>query len=122
MLQRRGLYLIEEGGIPILPEAIAGRRFVRWTGTGGTFSLTLAGNGQLADAVTGDGSGGTVKDVLLRTPGALAVLEAGAVVAQGAELQSDASGRAITLAAGQRLGRALEAAAGAGSVIWCALA
>lgn len=44
-------------------------------------------------------------------------VEAGAAVALDAEIQCDASGRAITKAAGIGLGRALDAAAAAGDVI-----
>lgn len=47
-----------------------------------------------------------------------ATVEAGAAIAAGATVKSDASGRAITWAsAGARLGVALEPAAGAGSFI-----
>lgn len=45
------------------------------------------------------------------------VVEAGAAVAADAAVQTDASGRAITLAAGIALGRALDAAAAAGDLI-----
>lgn len=50
------------------------------------------------------------------------VVEAGAAVAAGAEVQCDASGRAITLAAGVGLGRALDAATAAGELIRVKLA
>lgn len=47
-----------------------------------------------------------------------AVVEAGAAVAAGATVKSDASGRAITwVTSGARLGVALEAASGAGALI-----
>lgn len=45
------------------------------------------------------------------------LVEAGAAVALGAEVQGDANGRAITLAAGKSNGQALDAAAAAGDVI-----
>ena len=45
------------------------------------------------------------------------LVEAGDVVAAGAEVQTDASGRAITKAAGAGLGRALDAAGAAGVLI-----
>ncbi|MBK1613364.1 DUF2190 domain-containing protein [Rubrivivax gelatinosus] len=45
------------------------------------------------------------------------LVEAGAAIAQDAQVQTDASGRAITLAAGVALGRVLDAAAAAGNVI-----
>lgn len=45
------------------------------------------------------------------------LVEAGAAIAQGAQVQSDANGRAITLAAGVASGRARDAAAAAGDII-----
>ena len=45
------------------------------------------------------------------------VVEAGAAVTAGDAVQCDASGRAITLAAGASLGRALDAATTAGDLI-----
>ena len=45
------------------------------------------------------------------------LVEAGAAVAVGAQVQSDATGRAITLAAGVAAGRARDAAAAAGDLI-----
>lgn len=45
------------------------------------------------------------------------LVEAGAAVALGAQVQSDATGRAITLAAGVPFGRARDAATAAGDII-----
>lgn len=45
------------------------------------------------------------------------VVEAGAAVAAGAAIETDATGRAITKAAGPTVARALEAAAAAGDLI-----
>jgi hypothetical protein len=50
-----------------------------------------------------------------------AIVEAGAAVAAGAAVQSDASGRAITKDTGATVARALEAAAAAGDFIEVAL-
>lgn len=50
------------------------------------------------------------------------VVEAGAAVAADAAVQTDASGRAITLAAGVSLGRAIDAAGAAGDFIRVKLA
>ena len=50
------------------------------------------------------------------------LVESGAAVAVDAAVQTDASGRAITLAAGIGLGRALDAATGAGEFIRIKLA
>ncbi|MFW2438065.1 MAG: DUF2190 family protein [Arenicellales bacterium] len=45
------------------------------------------------------------------------IVEAGAAIALGAKLETDASGRAITQAAGPVVGRALQAASAAGEKI-----
>lgn len=45
------------------------------------------------------------------------LVEAGAAITEGAQVQPDASGRAITLAAGVPFGRARDAAAQAGDII-----
>lgn len=47
----------------------------------------------------------------------LVLVEAGAAVAAGAQVQSDATGRAITLAAGVAAGRAVDAAMAEGEFI-----
>lgn len=47
----------------------------------------------------------------------IVLVEAGAAIAAGAAVQSDASGRAITLAAGIENGVTLDAAAAAGDII-----
>ena len=44
------------------------------------------------------------------------LVESGAAIAAGAQVQPDANGRAITLAAGVAFGRARDAAAGAGDL------
>lgn len=46
-----------------------------------------------------------------------ATVEAGAAISAGALVEADSVGRAVTKSAGVTLGRALEAAAGAGSLI-----
>jgi hypothetical protein len=52
----------------------------------------------------------------VNTHGALLVV-AGAAIAAGADVQTDAQGRAITRAAGVSLGRSLDAAVAAGDII-----
>jgi hypothetical protein len=52
----------------------------------------------------------------------IVIVESGAAVAADAAIQCDASGRAITLAAGVNLGRTLDAATGAGELIRIKLA
>lgn len=46
-----------------------------------------------------------------------AIVEAGAAITAGATVNSDATGRAITWASGEKLGLAMQAATGAGSLI-----
>lgn len=45
------------------------------------------------------------------------LVESGGALAADAQIQTDASGRAITLAAGAALGRTLDACAGAGVIV-----
>jgi hypothetical protein len=52
----------------------------------------------------------------------IVLVESGAAIAADAAVQTDASGRAITLAAGVNLGRALDAATAAGEFIRVKLA
>lgn len=62
-------------------------------------------------------SDGVLNDVVPVDVVGTAIVEAGAPVAKDALIESDATGRAITRAAGVILGRALQAASGAGSRI-----
>jgi hypothetical protein len=86
--------------------------------------VTLASDGQVdhtgagaqADGVSQD-DGGTAagRAVGLMLLGGITKVEAGAAVTRGAEVASDASGRAVAAVTGDRiLGRAWEAASGAG--------
>jgi hypothetical protein len=54
---------------------------------------------------------------LATQPGQVVKVVAGAAVARGALLEADASGRAVTQAAGKILGKALAAAGAAGEII-----
>ena len=79
------------------------------------YSGNVAGAGERVLGVpTTDFSAGEQASVA--THGEILV-EAGAAIAAGAVVQSDASGRAITLAAGVASGRARDAAAAAGDII-----
>jgi Uncharacterized conserved protein (DUF2190) len=88
--------------------AITKSRYVRATGAQAGAGDKVLGVADLDAAV---GQQATVK-----THGILLV-EAGAAVAVEARVQSDASGRAITLAAGSDAGLALDAATAAGQFI-----
>lgn len=58
---------------------------------------------------------------LINGPGHVVPVTSGAAVAAGAEVESDASGQAITLAAGKPLGMALSATTGAGQDLFVRL-
>lgn len=88
--------------------AITEYRFVTATGAqAGAGANTLGTSEYAAD------DGETLSVANLGT----AIVEAGAAVAAGAAVQSDASGRAITKDTGATVARALEAAAAAGGFI-----
>lgn len=88
--------------------AIAANRFVTPAGAQAGADANTLGVSEFAAGAAGE----KIPVTALGT----AVVEAGAAVAAGATLKSDASGRAITWAAsGAKVAIALEAAAGAGS-------
>jgi hypothetical protein len=80
--------------------------------------LALAGAGDNTFGVAA--YDGTDEATTVDTLGVVPV-EAGAAVAAGALLQSDASGRAITKDAGATVARAIDAATAAGDLIRCVL-
>lgn len=88
--------------------ALIGQRFTNFAGG-------LAGDGDAALGVAnvnceqGEQAGVSTHGLIL--------VEAGAPVARGAQVQSDGTGRAITLAAGVVNGRAVDAASAAGEFI-----
>ncbi|CBJ43009.1 capsid cement protein [Ralstonia solanacearum] len=88
--------------------ALTRLRFVGLTG-----DVCAAGAKALGTAETNADAG---EQASVNTHGVLLV-EAGAAIAAGAEIESDASGKAITKAAGISNGFALDAAAAAGDVI-----
>lgn len=60
---------------------------------------------------------GVSGDMILSDVLGTAVVEAGAAIAAGAQVESDSSGRAVTKSAGATLGAALQAASAAGDLI-----
>lgn len=88
--------------------AINAERFVTATGA------TAAAAGNALGVSRSDAAIGQVFPV---TCLGTAIVTAGAAVAVGAGVEADATGRAITLAAGKKLGTALQAAAAAGDRI-----
>lgn len=88
--------------------ALSRFRFVAFTG-----APAVAADAALGVPVTNFDLG---EQASIATHGELLV-EAGAAIALGAQVQPDASGRAITLAAGVPFGRARDAAAAAGDII-----
>ncbi len=90
--------------------AIAANRFVTPAGAQAGADANTLGVSQLAAS----GAGVKIPVVVLGT----AVVEAGAAVAAGATLESDASGRAVTWAtSGPKIAIALDAAGAAGDFI-----
>lgn len=92
----------------IAPAAVTKQRFVKYDGA-------QAGNGDVAAGVADydAAAGKQYSAIALGT----AKVEAGAAIALGQDVQSDAQGRAIPKAAGALNGRALQAASAAGQVI-----
>lgn len=88
--------------------AITSKRFVTRGGAQAGAGVTVAG-------VAGDDA--AIGEMVPVKGRGWLVVEAGAAVAVDADLQSDANGRAITLAGGVSVGRALDAATAAGQFI-----
>lgn len=83
-------------------------------------------NGQVAVVGAGLAADGVIADkpaaqgrpcALYATPGMVVKVMCGAAVANGALLEADNAGKAVTQAAGKILAKALAAGAGAGSII-----
>ena len=92
--------------------AVARRRFVKLLSTE---KAAVAGAGE---AVVGASMNeATAAGQVLEIADGIVMVEAGAAVNAGAEVQSDAAGKAITLAAGIKAGVAVTTAAGAGELI-----
>ena len=104
--------------------AVTGKRFVvisadRLSGPGlnnatdgGNIRVAPAGAGVRALGVAEYDAGTGTKVGVIATPGTVVPVTAGGAIAAGAEVQCDATGQAITLAAGKALGLCLSAAAG----------
>lgn len=92
--------------------AITRRRFVRFTAA--NFATTqVAAASEIADGVAQD-TVSTVGHALEVQTDGITLIEAGAAIAAGAEVTSDASGRAVTAASGNVAhGKMVGAAAGA---------
>lgn len=88
--------------------AISANTFIKWDGTVPASGDPVAG-AALSDAASGD-------NTPVQTDGIATVLS-GAAVTQYGQVQTDAAGKAIDIAAGLAVGRALDAATGAGELI-----
>jgi hypothetical protein len=105
--------------------AVTGKRFLKISGSresGPGLSTTAeGGNYRMAQAVAGDKAVGVSdkdvpsgeKGVCLGQPGWVLPVTSGAAIAAGAEVQADAAGKAVTLAAGKSLGVCMTAVGGA---------
>lgn len=92
-----------------LSGTVAAHRFVTWAGAQAGADANTMGVARTAGV-----SGEKVSIDVMGT----AIVESGAAVTAGSQLESDASGRAINWAtSGPVIGRALQAAAGAGEFI-----
>ena len=112
--------------------AITGKTFVKVsaglnpgnavTGTSATLVtvVTNTAAGKAFGVATYDAASGARLPIICG-PGRVVPVTSGAAVAAGAEVESDASGRAITLAAGKPLGMALSASTGAGQDLFVRL-
>lgn len=112
--------------------AITGKTFVKVsaglnpgnavTGTSSTLVtvVTNTAAGKAFGVATYDAASGARLPIICG-PGHVVPVTSGAAVAAGAEVESDASGRAITLAAGKPLGMALSASTGAGQDLFVRL-
>ena len=106
---------------PTLPGIVAGadlssaiHRFVVINSSG---KAVLAGAGAAVDGVLHNNPEAD-RAASIWMVGSVSKVEAGAAVAQGANVTSDATGRAVTAASGNYIaGRALQAAAGAGEFV-----
>lgn len=104
--------------------AVTGKRFVKVSGnrTSGP-GLAATGEGsvyQVAQAVAGDRAigvsawDGALNEIINVIVAGIVPVTAGAAIVAGNEVQADANGQAIPLAAGKSLGVAMTAASGAG--------
>ncbi|HOW00562.1 MAG TPA: DUF2190 family protein [Rhodoglobus sp.] len=112
--------------------AITGKTFVKVsaglnpgnpvTGTSSTLVtvVTNTAAGKAFGVATYDAASGARLPIICG-PGNVVPVTSGAAVTAGAEVESDASGRAITLAAGKPLGMALSASTGAGQDLFVRL-
>lgn len=103
---------------------ITAGRFVRVSATKdtrGSYVISHCGAGARANGVAERDAVGGVKDwrggTNIVRRGAIARVTAGGAVAVGAEVESDATGRAVTRTTGVALGMAMHAVAAAGDVL-----
>lgn len=101
--------------------ALTGGRFVRVSAapTGGNPTIAVAAAAGKAFGVLAQDCPAAAKVGVHVGNGLVTNVEAGAAIAVGASVEANASGQAITLAAGTALGMALEAASGAGVQFLC---
>lgn len=80
--------------------------------------VAVVGAALAADGVIGDKPAAQGRPCAMQTmPGQIARVMAGAAFANGALLEADATGRAVTQAAGKILAKALAAATAAGDIV-----
>lgn len=117
---------IEDSGQPRLTghatAAVTGKRLVAITGRqagpglntstgGGNYTVATCGAGAAAAGVAAYDAAAGAKVPVIGAPGTVLPITAGAIVAAGARVESDATGKVITLAMGVPIGICLVGAA-----------
>ena len=97
--------------------AISKYRFVKSDGAGGVIQSAAEGDQTVGIAL--DAASGAGVRIPIALPGCRVAIEAGAAIAAGASVETDAVGRAVTLggATARGLGFVEEAAGGAGAIV-----
>jgi hypothetical protein len=93
-----------------------GRRCFSW-GTGANLMTRVAPTA--GGTIDGVSAGANSSGGYVACPGVPVQVEASAAFSLGADLETLADGRVKTVATGKAVLRALEASAGAGSIVWC---
>jgi len=101
----------------VIPHNLTPHRFIRWSGADPVPATPSAG--QDVDAVAGYANdSGVANAAFFPIPGAPIVVESGGAFSNGANLATDAQGRAVAAGAGPVVvARALQAATGAGQIV-----
>lgn len=92
--------------------AVARRRFVKIDASGNAIQC-VAGDAAIGVSMVDSTASGQVLEIA----DGIVMVEAGTALASGVEVQADAAGKAIILAAGKKTGYSITAATGAGELV-----